>query len=218
LLDLQEVDDIKLVRARNPWGTFEWAGKYSDGDEKSWTERMKKKLNYVKSDDGAFWIEWSDFTVNFEDIYVCRFFDAPKWITTPRINGAWRGDSAGGCSNYDSFANNPQYAIKLLTSTPTDVVINLIQADTRGSSNAKNFAIAIEVYSNKGNKCTKRICGKMMMSNPESYVMRREVLAEGTLQPSAVPYTLQVSTFYPKEERDFILEIYSSQPIEVKQL
>jgi hypothetical protein len=38
-----------------------------------------------KEDDGAFWIEWSDFTLNFEDIYVCRFFEAPKWHTLPRI-------------------------------------------------------------------------------------------------------------------------------------
>lgn len=46
LLDLQEVDDVKLVRARNPWGSFEWTGKWSDNDEKSWTERFKKKLGF----------------------------------------------------------------------------------------------------------------------------------------------------------------------------
>ena len=38
LLDLQEVDGVKLVQARNPWGTFEWTGKWSDDDTKSWTE------------------------------------------------------------------------------------------------------------------------------------------------------------------------------------
>ncbi len=43
---LQEVDDVKLVRARNPWGSFEWTGKWSDNDEKSWTERFKKKLGF----------------------------------------------------------------------------------------------------------------------------------------------------------------------------
>ncbi len=88
--DLQEVDDVKLVRARNPWGSFEWTGKWSDTDEKSWTERFKKKLGFSKEDDGAFWIEWSDFTLNFEDIYVCRFFEAPKWNTLPRIVSGMR--------------------------------------------------------------------------------------------------------------------------------
>lgn len=48
--------------------------------------------------------------------------------------------------------------------------------------------------------------------------MRREVLAEGTLQPMAVPYTLVISTFYPNEERDFVVEIYSSHAIEVTKL
>ena len=53
--------------------TFEWTGKWSDDDTKSWTERFKKKLNYSKADDGAFWIEWSDFTVNFEVRFAHEF-------------------------------------------------------------------------------------------------------------------------------------------------
>ena len=56
-----------------------------------------------------------------------------------------------------------------------------------------------------------------MLTNPDSYINRREVLAEGTLAPSEVPYTLTVTTFNPGEERDFVIEIYSTQPIQVTQ-
>lgn len=87
---------------------------------------------------------------------MCRFFEPPKWIPSPKLIDGWQGPSAGGCSNYDSFGNNPQWGIKLLTNTPTDIVINLIQADVRGVAGKKNFAIAVELYANKGNKCTVR--------------------------------------------------------------
>ena len=40
-----------LQKVRNPWGRFEWTGGWGDSDVR-WTERMKKKLNFVKADDG----------------------------------------------------------------------------------------------------------------------------------------------------------------------
>ncbi len=39
----------------------------------------------------------------------------------------------------------------------------------------KNFAIAVEVYSNGGNRVSRSKQGKLMLSNPEGYFFRREV-------------------------------------------
>jgi hypothetical protein len=52
--DVQLVDDIQLLRLRNPWGRKEWTGDWSDKSP-LWTRRMKAKLDYKDEDDGAFW-------------------------------------------------------------------------------------------------------------------------------------------------------------------
>lgn len=67
---------VQLVQLRNPWGKQEWKGAYSDKDKSSWTRRLRNLLAYdpdkVDSNDGAFWMSFNDFTVNFENVYLCR--------------------------------------------------------------------------------------------------------------------------------------------------
>jgi hypothetical protein len=71
ILDVQEVDDIQLLRLRNPWGRKEWTGDWSDNSD-LWTRRMKSKLGWVSADDGAFWMCMLDFATHFDEVYVCR--------------------------------------------------------------------------------------------------------------------------------------------------
>eukprot|EP00038_Savillea_parva_P011717 m.199580 g.199580 ORF g.199580 m.199580 type:complete len:523 (-) comp20781_c0_seq1:127-1695(-) len=67
-------DKVKLVQLRNPWGSFEWDGAWSDKD-KNWTtyKNVAKKLKQdgVGEDDGVFWMPYDDFWVNFKQIDVC---------------------------------------------------------------------------------------------------------------------------------------------------
>src|ERR1700749_2640734 len=88
-------------------------GDWSD-DSKLWTRRMIAKLNFVKSDDGTFWMSWQDFVTHFEDIYICRFFDRRLWIYQHTIQSEWKGLTAGGCTNYYSVQNSPQYSLIIL--------------------------------------------------------------------------------------------------------
>lgn len=71
-------------------GTGEWTGDWSDNSP-LWTRRMLSKLNHVPRDDGAFWISFSDFCVNFEEVYIARFFDTNKWISRGKVFGEWSG-------------------------------------------------------------------------------------------------------------------------------
>lgn len=43
----------------------QWTGDFSDKSDK-WTNRLKGLVNYKDADDGAFWMEFTDFCLQFE--------------------------------------------------------------------------------------------------------------------------------------------------------
>lgn len=61
-----------MLNIRNPWGTFEWDGDWSD-DSKLWTKELKDEIKPVLDDtDGTFWMCFDDFTKYFRSINVCK--------------------------------------------------------------------------------------------------------------------------------------------------
>lgn len=78
LLDCTEIVDqdgqnVKLLNLRNPWGTFEWNGDWSDKSDK-WTPELKQQVDLKEnSDDGLFWISLDDFKNYFDTFEICRF-------------------------------------------------------------------------------------------------------------------------------------------------
>jgi len=68
------MERVRLVCVRNPWGSFEWKGDWSDKSEK-WGQypliRAQIWPDTSNDDDGIFWMEWSDFIQHFDSIQVC---------------------------------------------------------------------------------------------------------------------------------------------------
>lgn len=62
----------QLMQLRNPWGSFEWKGKWSDRSS-MWKKHpsIAKQLNFVAADDGAFWMEFHDFKKTYTRINIC---------------------------------------------------------------------------------------------------------------------------------------------------
>ena len=62
----------KLIKLRNPWGSFEWKGAWSDGSDE-WKKYpiVKMRLRPKDNDDGSFWMEWKDFSDIFSEIELC---------------------------------------------------------------------------------------------------------------------------------------------------
>ena len=61
IIKVVEVDGNQLLNLRNPWGSFEWDGDWSD-DSPLWTEEIKNKINPIfNSEDGLFWMCFKDF-------------------------------------------------------------------------------------------------------------------------------------------------------------
>uniref|UniRef100_A0A2P2KJ11 Calpain-type cysteine protease DEK1 n=1 Tax=Rhizophora mucronata TaxID=61149 RepID=A0A2P2KJ11_RHIMU len=128
LLQVREVDGHKLVQIRNPWANeVEWNGPWSDSSPE-WTDRIRHKLKHVpQSKDGIFWMSWQDFQIHFRSIYVCRVYPPEMRYS---VHGQWRGYSAGGCQDYSSWNQNPQFRLRATgpdASLPIHVFITLTQ-------------------------------------------------------------------------------------------
>ena len=50
----------RILKVRNPWGSFEWKGDWGDNSDK-WTEESKLQVGFVNIDDGCFWISLDDY-------------------------------------------------------------------------------------------------------------------------------------------------------------
>lgn len=65
---------FKMVKVRNPWGSGEWTGDWSDNSN-LWNENsaVAKSCEHNPkgdNDDGAFWMSWEDYVKNWERIGV----------------------------------------------------------------------------------------------------------------------------------------------------
>ncbi|KAL3697653.1 hypothetical protein R1sor_011729 [Riccia sorocarpa] len=128
LLQVCEVDGHKLVQIRNPWANdVEWNGPWSDLSAE-WTDRMKHKLKYTpQAADGVFWMSWQDFQLHFRSLYVCRIYPPEMRYS---VRGQWRSSSAGGCQDYDTWHQNPQFHLKAIgpdARSPIHVFVTLTQ-------------------------------------------------------------------------------------------
>jgi hypothetical protein len=70
-LDLKDGEKLRLLQLRNPWGTFEWKGDWSDKSALWGQYPSVKKDLHVDADDGAFWISYDDFKNMFTRVNVC---------------------------------------------------------------------------------------------------------------------------------------------------
>ena len=80
-----------------------------------------------QSMDGIFWMSWQDFQIHFRSIYVCRVYPPEMRYS---VHGQWRGYSAGGCQDYASWNQNPQFRLRATgpdASLPIHVFITLTQ-------------------------------------------------------------------------------------------
>ncbi|XP_008300315.1 calpain-5 [Stegastes partitus] len=66
-----------MVRMRNPWGTTDWTGAWSQGSEQ-WQQLSRaerEKMGLIVRDVGEFWMDFEDFCHHFTDVVVCRLVE-----------------------------------------------------------------------------------------------------------------------------------------------
>lgn len=77
ILDTYEGHGQRLVKMRNPWGSTEWNGPWSDGS-KEWTHDWIERLGHRFGDDGIFWISYEDMLRKYKYLDRTRIF-GPDW-------------------------------------------------------------------------------------------------------------------------------------------
>ena len=63
-------EKVKLLKLRNPWGTGEWQGDWSD-ESSLWTPKLRKQVDGIIGDDGAFYIKLEDYMMHFSWTSLC---------------------------------------------------------------------------------------------------------------------------------------------------
>ncbi|XP_031654564.1 calpain-2 catalytic subunit-like [Oncorhynchus kisutch] len=224
----------KLVRVRNPWGTVEWTGAWSD-NSLEWNSVDFSERDVVKADDGEFWMSYTDFMKNYHRLEICTLTpdtltsdDTKQWSVT-NYDGAWRkGSTAGGCrNNAHTFWMNPQFKINLEEEDddPGDnevgcsFVVGLIQKNRRRmrkvGEDMHTIGFAIyevpqqfhgqrEVHLDKNYFLT-----HAQKARSETFVNLREVSTRFKLPPGE--YLIVPSTFEADLNGDFCLRVFSEK-------
>ena len=67
---------VRLLKIRNPWGSFEWKGAWGDASAE-WganplvRAQLRPSVGADAADDGIFFMSWEDFVEHFDNIDVC---------------------------------------------------------------------------------------------------------------------------------------------------
>ena len=82
IVSVTEVDNYKLIKLRNHFDSYPWAGEFSDKSP-LWTKELKEKVGYCETDNTCFYIQLKDFIKEFDFLTVCYYHD--NWLNT-RMN------------------------------------------------------------------------------------------------------------------------------------
>ncbi|XP_069578377.1 calpain-1 catalytic subunit [Brachyistius frenatus] len=230
----------KLVRIRNPWGEVEWTGSWSD-NSREWdsVDRSVRSRLQNRSEDGEFWMSFSDFLREFSRLEICNLTaDAlqnsqlKKWSSSLYQSEWRRGSTAGGCRNFPAtFWLNPQF--KLVLQHPDapgksdcSFLVALMQKDRRKKrregKDMETIGFAVyEVPSEYRGRSGIHLKRDFFLTNASSarselFINLREVSSR--LRLPAGEYIIVPSTFDPHKEADFVLRVFSEKPADSEEL
>ncbi|KAM6949588.1 calpain-1 catalytic subunit [Aplochiton taeniatus] len=230
----------KLVRIRNPWGEVEWTGAWSD-NSREWdsVDSGTRDRLLKRSDDGEFWMSYSEFLLEFNRLEICNLTaDAlqesqkKKWSSS-LYQGEWRrGSTAGGCRNFPaSFWLNPQFKVALqhpdkAGQSDCTFLVALMQKDRRRKrkegKDMETIGYAIyEVPTEFKGQVGVHLKKDYFLTHgstarSELFINLREVSSRFRLP--AGEYIIVPSTFEPNTEADFVLRVFSEKPVTAVEL
>uniref|UniRef100_A0A8C2ZXR3 Calpain 12 n=1 Tax=Cyclopterus lumpus TaxID=8103 RepID=A0A8C2ZXR3_CYCLU len=229
------LDEILLLKLRNPWGFVEYRGPWSD-KSKEWesvAKAEKERIELKKIEDGEFWISAEDFNSLFDVVELCSVnpdtlveenspaSPSSTW-TISEHEGVWvSGSSAGGSRRYNrSFWKNPQFQLDDEEITPDDkkraekqkekakqctVLVELLQKNRRKKTKVHFLYIAFHIYKLLG-MCLSR---KFFMTNRPVGRSGKYRAQRGSWRKMHLDpgnYVIMASTYRPNQPGDFFVQ------------
>mmetsp|Transcript_1109 Transcript_1109/g.1712 ORF Transcript_1109/g.1712 Transcript_1109/m.1712 type:complete len:941 (+) Transcript_1109:1-2823(+) len=198
VMDVRDTKLGRLVKIRNTWGNTEWQGDFSDRSS-SWTQEVKRELEVKDEDDGIFWMDYTSFLRNFEELCVCKVLSS-DYKYSSRVQGTWK----------DNWYNNsldtrlPKIPLKIKDNTR--LLLTMTRAgDPLADKDAMKFIICRGRIKSERFK-TKNVIVKSAFKNS------RRLLLETSLTKGSYIIVPFVST---KSIESFTFNVKSDQEIEV---
>jgi hypothetical protein len=203
----------RLLHIRNPWGQKEWNGAWSDKSSK-WTPQLKKELNHLDEDDGAFYMEYSDFLRQFSEFCVCRLLqDEIGTVWEKRIFAdSWGPGNAGGCGNTANWKKNDQFWIEN-TVPGNRVFFHLAQEDVRSQYKPQiEYSIGLYLMKSESKMVKKDRRTRDETLHTPTFINRREYAF--SLELDVGLYVVMPCTFDPDQHAAYFLTVYSENALE----
>ena len=177
----------------------------------------------MEADDGAFWMSWQDFVHNFDEMYVCRFYDQHTFPCQGALEGKWDSGTAGGCCNYPTVERNMQLAVSAMDDSSQqqgdiELVVELIQADSRGSGKELPIVI-LELYDNDGRPVTQHQRGRLVANkgnNTLAVHIQLTLTRQQAQRTLHTPLTLLPCTYQPDTLTSYTLRWFASSTVHVQ--
>ncbi|WKY09591.1 hypothetical protein Q1695_002168 [Nippostrongylus brasiliensis] len=193
VLDVIQEGEHRLLRLRNPWGSFVWNGKWSK-NWSGWPPDLKKKLMSGEPSTGTFWIDYADFLEHFDavDIAKIRWYQGWTELRIPLLLG---GD----------FVESDK-AIRAVIEEPTELCFTLFQSGARRAQDQVDLLVCVHMVSASG------AVGELVYRSPrklEAFVSTGDIF----LRPGHYIVICHSFSTLGTRKVEGCLAIHSSKPI-----
>uniref|UniRef100_A0AC34Q7Y7 Calpain-15 n=1 Tax=Panagrolaimus sp. JU765 TaxID=591449 RepID=A0AC34Q7Y7_9BILA len=129
ILDVKQYDGARLIRLRNPWGTFIWRGEWSPGWP-GWNEKSKADLYYekVRHEQGTFWMPFERFVQYFDSVELAHVRTGLGWSDKRfSFNISWKQPKV----------------LRITVVEPTEICFTLFQRNARTALDQVDIMILV---------------------------------------------------------------------------
>eukprot|EP01119_Soliformovum_irregulare_P022275 TRINITY_DN7592_c0_g1_i1.p1 TRINITY_DN7592_c0_g1~~TRINITY_DN7592_c0_g1_i1.p1 ORF type:complete len:715 (-),score=219.41 TRINITY_DN7592_c0_g1_i1:61-2205(-) len=224
VLDIREVNGIKLMQVKNPWSLKRWKGPYSQNDTKRWTPELQKALNFdvmtaLLYDNGVFWIDFDSVKKFFGKVHLN--WNPQLFAHRYSIHSHWALQQSakdfGGKSLSDSFyiGDNPQYSLQVENSgnQSASIWILLQKHVTKRTEFVEEFITMNVIESSPG---------RFYYPQPKLltgvYINSPMILSRFDAPTGKHHYTLLISQLEKKHDIYYTLQIFSTAAFTVSEI